>query len=164
MNTQTYPVRQFEPSAGIGKILVASDFSPASQKAFEYALRLGQQFGAELQLLHVVEPIMAATFAGVVPSPPPFSDDEFFIAEKYLDQLAKSARSREVEAKPLVRVGVATHEIVEAAREEDVDLIVIATHGHTGWRHFAIGSTAERVVRAAPCPVLVVREKEHEFS
>ena len=47
--------------------------------------------------------------------------------------------------------------------ELDVDLIVIATHGFTGWRHFAIGSTAERVARAAPCPVLVVREKEHEF-
>jgi len=42
-------------------------------------------------------------------------------------------------------------------------MIVIATHGYTGWKHFAIGSTAERVVRAAPCPVLVVREKEHEF-
>ena len=54
-------------------------------------------------------------------------------------------------------------EIGEVAKESDVDLIVIATHGYTGWKHFAIGSTAERVVRAAPCPVLVVREKEHEF-
>ncbi|MEI4884363.1 universal stress protein, partial [Klebsiella pneumoniae] len=61
------------------------------------------------------------------------------------------------------RTGLPAHEIVEAAKELDVDLIVIATHGHTGWKHFAIGSTAERVVRAAPCPVLVVRQKEHEF-
>jgi universal stress protein A len=52
---------------------------------------------------------------------------------------------------------------VEAAKDFDVDLIVIATHGYTGWKHFCIGSTAERVVRAAPCPVMVVREKEHEF-
>lgn len=59
--------------------------------------------------------------------------------------------------------GLAAHEIVEAAKELDVDLIVIATHGYTGWKHFAIGSTAKRVVRAAPCPVLVVREKEHDF-
>lgn len=62
-----------------------------------------------------------------------------------------------------MRTGVPTHEIVEAAKELDVDLIVIATHGYTGWKHFAIGSTAERVARAAPCSVLVVREKEHEF-
>jgi universal stress protein A len=61
------------------------------------------------------------------------------------------------------RCGLAAFEIVEAAKELNVDLIVIATHGYTGWKHFAIGSTAERVVRAALCPVLVVREKEHEF-
>jgi nucleotide-binding universal stress UspA family protein len=52
---------------------------------------------------------------------------------------------------------------VEAAKNLDVDLIVIATHGFTGRKHFAIGSTAERVARAAPCPVLVVREIEHDF-
>ena len=62
-----------------------------------------------------------------------------------------------------VRAGLPSHEIVETAKELDVDLIVIATHGYAGWKHFCIGSTAERVVRAAPCPVLVVREKEHEF-
>ena len=64
----------------------------------------------------------------------------------------------------LVLTGSTKREIVEAAKALDVDLIVIATHGYTGWKHFAIGSTAERVVRAAPCPVLVVREKEHEFA
>ena len=65
--------------------------------------------------------------------------------------------------KSILRTGIATHQIVEAAKELDVDLIVIATHGFTGWKHFAICSTAERVARAAPCPVLVVREKEHDF-
>ena len=63
----------------------------------------------------------------------------------------------------MTRQGIASHEIVDAAKEFDVDLIVMATHGYTGLKHFCIGSTAERVVRAAPCPVLVVREKEHEF-
>ena len=61
------------------------------------------------------------------------------------------------------REGMPAHEIVEAAKELDTDLIVIATHGFTGWKHFCIGSTAERVVRTAPCPVFVVREKEHDF-
>ena len=57
----------------------------------------------------------------------------------------------------------APNEITKAAKDLDVDLIIIATHGYTSWRHLCIGSTAERVVRTAPCPVLVVREKEHEF-
>jgi nucleotide-binding universal stress UspA family protein len=62
-----------------------------------------------------------------------------------------------------IRTGLAAHEIVEAARDLDSDLIVIATHGYTGWKHFCIGSTTERVVRTAPCPVFVVREKQHEL-
>jgi len=63
----------------------------------------------------------------------------------------------------LVRVGHAPNEITKAAKELDADLIIISTHGYTSWQHFCIGSTTERVVRSAPCPVLVVREKEHEF-
>ena len=78
--------------------------------------------------------------------------------------VSKICRGRRFHASSPVRCGLASIEIVDAAKEVDVDLIVIATHGYTGWKHFAIGSTAERVVRAAPCPVLVVREKEHEFA
>ena len=85
-------------------------------------------------------------------------------AEKSLRTLVKSVRCAGApRVKSTIRTGVATHEVVEAAKELDVDLVVIATHGLTGWKHFAIGSTAERVARAAPCPVLVVREKEHDF-
>ena len=84
--------------------------------------------------------------------------------KKSLRALTDEARGAGVAgAKSIVRTGVATHEIIEEAKELDVDLIVIATHGFTGWKQFAIGSTAERVARAALCPVLVVREKEHDF-
>ena len=94
-----------------------------------------------------------------------FPEIDLAEAEGKLCQLAASRRPEKA-SRPdwQVRTGVPSHEIVEAAREADVDLIVIATHGYTGWKHFCIGSTAERVVRAAPCPVLVVREKEHELS
>ena len=86
------------------------------------------------------------------------------MAKKNLKALVSSAHTAGVsKIKPLFRRGLASHEIVEAAKDLDVDLIVMATDGYTGWKHFCIGSTAERVVRAAPCPVLVVREKEHEF-
>ena len=77
--------------------------------------------------------------------------------------LAASSRDRLKVVTSAVRSGHAPNEITKAAKELDVDLIVIATHGYTSWRHLCIGSTAERVVRAAPCSVFVVREKEHDF-
>jgi nucleotide-binding universal stress UspA family protein len=144
-------------------ILVPTDFSPASKKAFSYALRLAEQLGSELTLLHVLEPETPLTLAGR-PVAAAFSKVELADMKKSLRAMADEAESAGIAcAKSIVRTGVATHEIIEAAKELDVDLIVIATHGFTAWKHFAIGSTAERVARAAPCPVLVVREKEHDF-
>src|SRR6266478_4198064 len=145
------------------KILVATDFSPASMKAFPYALRLAEQLGSELTLLHVLEPETPVTLPGR-PAAAAFPEQQLSGAEESLRELADFAQTAGVAGtRSTVRTGVATHEIIEAAKELDVDLIVIATHGFTAWKHFAIGSTAERVARAAPCSVLVVREKEHEF-
>ena len=98
----------------------------------------------------------------IATSPP--AETELSEAGKNLNALVASMRERRIrKVGATFRRGMASHEIVEAAREFDIDLIVMATHGYRGWKHFAIGSTAERVVRAAPCPVLVVREKEHDF-
>lgn len=150
-------------SIAIRKILVPTDFSPASAKAFEYARRLSEEFDGEITLLHVLEPGASWGFAGL-PNAPSFAEQELTSVEANLRALATSWRRNGAAcAKSTIRTGVATHEIVEVAKELDVDLIVIATHGFTAWRHFTIGSTAERVARAAPCPVLVVREKEHDF-
>jgi nucleotide-binding universal stress UspA family protein len=147
----------------IKKILVPTDFSAASRKAFRYALRFAEEFGSELILLHVLEPAISPASSGL-PAATAFSKDEMASAEKNLQASVNSARAAGVaSARSAVRTGVATHEIVEAAKDVDVDLIVIATHGFTGWKHFTIGSTAERVARAASCPVLVVREKEHDL-
>jgi universal stress protein A len=147
----------------IKKMLAPTDFSPPSRKAFHYALRFAEEFGSELILLHILEPATSPALAGV-PAASAFSEKEMATAEKNLRNLVDSAQAAGMTgARSTVRTGVATHEIVEAAKDLDVDLIVIATHGYTGWKHFAIGSTAERVARAAPCPVLVVREKEHDF-
>ena len=147
----------------IKKILVPTDFSPASQKALRYALRLAHDCDSELTLLHVLEPAVSPAFADTTAGPV-FSKAEIADAEDSLRTLIKSVRGAGVaRARSTIRTGVATHEIVEAAKDLDVDLVVIATHGYTGWKHFAIGSTAARVARAAPCPVLVVREKEHDF-
>ena len=157
------PARSNPALLSIKKILVPVDFSSLSKKAFQYALRLARQFKTELTLMHVLEAAVPPTFEGLQMAPP-FPEKDLSGAKKDLRALIGSARAAGVaKVGSLLRQGLASHEIVETAKDLDVDLIVIATHGYTGWKHFCIGSTAERVVRAAPCPVLVVREKEHEF-
>ena len=162
MKTQTLPDQPRPAVLQLKKILVPTDFSEASNSAYRYAFRFGQQFGAELHVVHVSEPILSPQLAGLPPMPT-FSEEERSFAENNLRVWADSMETTGVTTKTMLRNGLAAHEIVEAAKELDADLIIIATHGYTGWKHFCIGSTAERVVRAAPCPVLVVREKEHQF-
>lgn len=148
----------------VRKILVPTDLSPASKKALWYALRIAEVRNSEITLLHVLEPQDPVALAGRPPAAA-FSEQELAKPEEGLRGLVDSAKAAgAVETKSILRNGVATHEIIEAAKELDVDLIVIATHGFAGWKRFAIGSTAERVARAATCPVLVVREKEHDAT
>jgi universal stress protein A len=151
-----------EAPVGLKRILVAVDFSPSSTNAFHHALTFASQFHAELIVLHVV-PSGPGAFAaphGI----PQFSEDDLTFGEDNLRLLVDSAeRESKVKARAILRLGLPSHEICEAAKEADSDLLVLGTHGYTGWKHFCIGSTAERIVRAAPCPVLVVREKEHNF-
>jgi len=144
-------------------ILVPLDFSDTSGKALDYAIAYSRQFGAKLTLLYVIEPVATPDFATF-----PLMMDN--------DQASRSARTRmqalceqrHVRAAELnnlvVRQGRAFHEICEAARTLKSDLIVIGTHGYTGLKHAVLGSTAERVVRHAPCPVLVVRQRERQFA
>ena len=164
MKTQALLERGSSSVINLKRILVPVDFSPLSKKALLYAARLAQQFHAEVTLFHVVEPEIPPAFDGYMIAPPPISNGAAASCAGRMKTWVGSARNAGVNhVTSNIRPGLAAFEIVEAAKELDVDLIVIATHGYTGWKHFAIGSTAERVVRAAPCPVLVVREKEHEF-
>jgi nucleotide-binding universal stress UspA family protein len=146
----------------IKDILVPVDFSEPSLKALKYALAFAEQFGAKLFLLHVVEPVVVPDFASV---PMPMDNNRLATSAKArLEHLCKRrGLERRLVHKKLVRTGTPFREITDAARALKVDLIVIATHGYTGLAHAILGSTAERVVRHAPCPVLTVREKEHEF-
>lgn len=137
-------------------ILVPVDFSECSQKALQYAISCAKQFGAELALLHVVQPYPA------VPEMAPVDIESIAEAKKKLAE-AKGVIDKGVSAKTLVRVGNPPVEIVDAARACGSDLIIISTHGHTGLARVFLGSTTEKVVRQAPCPVLVVRQCEREF-
>jgi universal stress protein A len=146
------------------KILVPVDFSETSKKAFQYALKFAEQFDCEITLLNVVEPISPMVGAPLAVESFSVAKDEFSVAERNLAALATESHTNGANSVNWsVRIGHAPNEITKAAKDLDVDLIIISTHGYTSWRHLCIGSTAERVVRTAPCPVLVVREKEHEF-
>jgi nucleotide-binding universal stress UspA family protein len=148
----------------VRNILVPVDFSPASDYAWNYAARFAKKFGSRVTLLHVLyaDPVMDMAAIPVTAYRPPFDRRGI---EKNLRAFAAHAANGSADRISYAAVsGVPSHEIVEYAKETGSDLIIMATHGYTGWKHFCIGSTAERVVRAAPCAVLVVREKEYEFA
>ena len=149
------------PEVNLKKILVPIDFSESSRKALHYAMSLAKQFHAEILLLHVVEI--------VTPSPAVTFPESESLNVKLHEEAAKrlSEWRHEVVShaavKAAVRGGIPYRDIVAAADESNIDLIILGTHGRTGLAHLLIGSTAERVVRHAPCPVMVVREREHDF-
>jgi nucleotide-binding universal stress UspA family protein len=147
----------------IKSILVPTDFSPESEKALVYALGFAKQFGAKLTLVHVVEPIPMADFRDSFPIV--IQSEDLIAAGK--QQMTRLLRDLEIDPAVIeqteVRYGRAFNEITEAARAANSDIIILSTHGYTGLAHAFLGSTTERVVRHAPCPVLVVRTHEHDF-
>ena len=146
----------------IKTILVPIDFSQTSKKALVYAVRMAEQFGSKIVLLTVVEPVATPDFAY---HPLMLETDKAKgAARTRLETLCREALiSPKMLDRVIVRYGTAFAEITDAARTLKADLIILTTHGYTGLKHVFMGSTSERVVRHAPCPVLTVREKEHEF-
>ena len=141
------------------RILVPVDFSETSKRALSYAQGFANQFGASLTLVHVVEPFWYPHDWDYVPGLEGKlgTDARKSEARKELSAVAKDVVQPTVPVTPHVRSGTPWNEIVIAAKEHSADLIIIGTHGRTGLKHVVMGSTAERVVRHAGCPVLVVR-------
>jgi nucleotide-binding universal stress UspA family protein len=150
------------PRFRLERLLVPIDFSDCSRKALAYAVPFAEQFQSALILLYVVQLNYVVGEFGAIDFPVVESEVRAN-AEKELARLAQQQIGEQWPTQTLVRVGRPVQEIVTVAREKDVDLIVMATHGHTGLKHILLGSVTENVVRYAPCPVLVVREQEHEF-
>ena len=150
----------------LDRSLVPTDFSDFSKPALTYGCAMAARFDAELHLLHVVpDPAM------LVPEAAAFSVESMeaqtemlrIEATKTLNTLPPDGWS---DGKPVVRevrVGAAFMEIIDYAREKDIDLIVIGTHGRSGLMHVLMGSVAERIVRKSPCPVLTVKPEGHQF-
>lgn len=144
--------------AQLKRILVPLDFSPPSRRALRFACEWAARFSSEVVLVHVIAPVEPVVAFGTAPTAPPFPSVDFHgPARAELEKLARTAFPDSVKVSVQLRDGVAYDEIVNAARELEADLIIIATHGRTGLSHALLGSTAERVVRHAACPVLTLR-------
>jgi nucleotide-binding universal stress UspA family protein len=145
-------------SMELHQILAPTDFSESSKQAVACAYELAQIFGAKLLLLHVVE-LPAYPVEVFLPSAEGTTllDDLEHQARLDLAQLLPAAQDGKVEVTWQAVVGTPYYKIIEVAAAEKADLIVMATHGRTGFSHLFIGSVAERVVRTAPCPVLTIR-------
>jgi nucleotide-binding universal stress UspA family protein len=137
------------------RILIPTDFSECSRQATNYAIELAKRFDAQIYLLHVVEPL-------------PMIPAEFLItaqteAEKQLRVWLGDEPNHPAAAAQEIRRGRPFVQITRYAKENDIDLIVIGTHGHGPLTHVLIGSVAEKVVRKASCPVLTVGPEGHQF-
>ncbi|MEQ8211497.1 MAG: universal stress protein [Lacipirellulaceae bacterium] len=147
----------------IKNILIPVDFSKCSQDATIYAEEIAERFDAAIHLLHVIEPIIVAPMIGES-LPTTYLDQQESSVQEQLNRWMTAEHSVSRSSGRAIRHGSPFVEIIRYARENQIDLIVMGTHGLTGLKHALIGSVAEKVVRKASCPVLTVREAEHEFE
>ena len=149
----------------IRKILAPIDFSDHARKAFGYARTFAERWDAELHLLNVVEPAVFPTEAGLTPVGVMKLGDEMETSAKAtIEQLASSPDLSGLKVHTDIAYGRASSAIIEYAGTHNIDMIIIATHGRTGLEHLIFGSTTERVVREAPCPVLTIRPQKESTS
>jgi len=146
-------------------ILVATDFGDASEAAPNYGRDLARTYGSTLHVLHAVDDVMVR-FAGegTMTFLPHLQTEFENDARARIETLVTDEDRTQLHAKPVIITSVSPAEtIVNYAKEHQIDLVVMGTHGRTAMAHLLMGSVAERVVRTAPCPVLTVRHPEHEF-
>jgi nucleotide-binding universal stress UspA family protein len=143
----------------IKRILWPTDFSEPSYRALKIAEELAEDFSAELVALHVVPPIpvipTGGSLEGIFSASYPLEMESQ--ARKELRKVVEQNISGETKTLRLVVHGNVAGEVVNVAKKENVDVIVMATHGSTGWQRFVFGSVAEKVIRMAHCPVLSIQ-------
>ena len=148
----------------IKKILCPTDFSEPSYTGLDSAIEFAVHFSAELLLVHVVPTVhlypSGPTDAGI--DFKTYIDDVIDVSRKSLDETARNRVPSDLRVRTVLLQGNPADQIVDLARSEKVDMIITATHGWTGWRHFIFGSVAEKIVRLAGCPVMTVPAPQEE--
>ncbi len=146
------------------RILVPTDFSDSARRALLYGQSFAKEYRAELLLLHVVENLTVGYASDLFPVPMAEVFEEISgYAKAELKKLGDEARGKGLTVRELVIQGKPSAEIVRVAQEETADMIVLGTHGKGMLDKALFGSTAERVIRRAPCPVLTCGLVGHEF-
>lgn len=146
------------------KIMCPTDFSRPSYRGLEVAVEMAEHFSAELLLINVVTPVYQGGAPGI---PAHYKEAEFYqameqSAHRSMEDIQNNRIPSTITARHLVVNGDAVDRIVENAEKETVDLIIMATHGWTGWRKLFLGSVTDKVLRSVSCPVLTVSETEKE--
>ena len=140
-----------EKLLNLKSILAPVDFSRCCRKAVQYAVLLARDYGARIILVHIADPNGC-------------TEKRLKLLEEQLTDFAKREVGEQAAVTTMVKQGEPLREIVNITETGGVDLLVISTHARTGLPDFCMGSAAEQIVRYAPCPVLVVREHEHDFA
>ena len=149
----------------IHKILVPTDFSISSRYAFTYAVDLNKLFRARLYLAHVLQDFTEFSEYNLSPAILPQLFIEFERnATTRLEEMVGSLVPPEMHCDTYILHGVPFYEIIQFARNEQIDLIVLGSHGRTDLKHVLFGHTAEKVVKKAQCPVLTVRHPDTELT
>lgn len=143
----------------IRRILCSVDLSATSKPAFEYAVALAAQLGAELELLHVYQLPAYALPEGGLEIPAGLEVELENRLQQQLDAFVKHSTDTSVKITTVLSKGIPYIEITHTAKQRQADLIVIGTHGRTGLAHLLIGSVAERVIRTSEVPVLSIRTR-----
>jgi nucleotide-binding universal stress UspA family protein len=148
--------------ASYKKILLTTDFSDYSKVAIPHAVAMAHQFGAELLVLHVLEPLLTPVdFAwGPMALSEDWEEQRTSHSQKFLEEWVAKELPGDLHCSTILAHGTPIREILRAVCEQGIDLVVMATHGQTGITHALFGSTTEKVVRRSPVPVLTVRRPE----
>jgi nucleotide-binding universal stress UspA family protein len=147
----------------IKRVLVPTDFSESAHHALSYGVSFAAEYKAELLLVHVVESLTVGYASDLFPVPMAEVFDEISgYAKTEIAKLAADVKQKGIPVREMVLQGKPSAEIVRVAKEEKVDIIVLGTHGKGMLDQALFGSTAERVIRKAPCPVLTCQLHQHE--
>ncbi len=145
-----------------GKILIPTDFSESAENASLYALSLAEKYGSKIYVAHVIEPFTYTSDLGID------MGDQYQVmeatAKKFLDDIVTSIKEKHIDVEGILLSGEPFVEIIKYVKQEQINLIIMATHGRSGIEHMLLGSVAEKVVRKSPCPVLTVKKAGQTFS
>ena len=149
----------------IKTVLVPTDFSDASETALNYGKAMAEAFGASLHLVHVMEDLLAHAWAAevYVASAPNLREEIERESRQRLESMLPPSDRERLRAEVALLAGNPFIEIIRYAKANGIDLIVMGTHGRGPIAHMLLGSVAEKVVRKSPCPVLTVRDAQHQF-